>query len=333
MRTLENTNGVSMDYDPLMLSHLHYVVPQPHERISEIVIPRRGDREIKLELYIPEGIAKETKSIIFFPGCMIQGYEMVNVAEKFLEKGYVVWVVNFSVGDTEKHSFCNYTISQLVKDVKDTINFVYAHTLVDKKNLYLAGHSFGAFSSLLYLARHKDPRIRAAIAICPVIDVVEVGLNHIRQIIHNMHHAERLLRVWVWKSRRFLKNMVFFFWKVFGKFLFMIRNGDKVFLSRKFLEDIILHNSKDKVLKELSKIKTPLLFLHAEFDQWVRVENVIKLYGRITSGLKKVFVLKGVNHLPLGAKGADQIAEKAIPWLESFCASAIPEPAIISSDN
>ncbi|MEA3492866.1 MAG: hypothetical protein U9R38_00600 [Candidatus Margulisiibacteriota bacterium] len=39
-----------------------------------------------------------------------------------------------------------------------------------------------------------------------------------------------------------MRNIVFFGWKLFGKFLFIVKNGEKVFLGRGFLEDILKYN-------------------------------------------------------------------------------------------
>ena len=247
MVTLRTPECVEVDYDPIGLSHLHYVFTKPNN-VYHVIVPRENDREIKLDLYLPPKIKGKNKTIILYPGCTVQGYEMTNIAESFVDKGYYVWVVDFSVGEVESHTFCHFTISQLVKDVKDVIDFVYSQHFVDKDNLIIAGHSFGAFSSLLYLARHKEKRIKAVISICPVIDVVEIGLNHFRQIAHKAQSLERVLKVLIWKARRILRNLVFLGWKLFGKFLFIIKNGKKVFLSREFLDDILKHNHNNPLI-------------------------------------------------------------------------------------
>jgi|GEM_PF-3977336 len=326
-RVKEVEEVITVDYDSFGLSHLHYVIPKPHN-VRELTVPRQDDRELKLELFLPcpekKSMAK-TKTMVLFPGCTVQGYEMSNIAERFAKQGFVVWVVDFSVGEVESHSFCHYTISQLIKDVKDVIDFVYAHPYTDKKNIFMAGHSFGAFSSLLYLARHDEKRIKAAIGICPVVDVVEVGINHIQQIVHKAPRWERVLRVWVWKARRILRNIAFFAWKACGKFEFIVKNGKKVFLSREFLYDIIKHNNKEKVMRELSKIRVPCLLLHGEDDPWVKLENVKEIYETICSSAKHLLIMKDVGHLPLDRLGAEQIITKALPWLESVGGGILQE--------
>ncbi len=322
----------TIDYDPIgFSSHIHLVIPKPNNEF-DIFIPRKGDREIKLELFVPHQFKGKTKTIILFPGCTVQGFEMANVAERFVDQGFIVWVVDFSVGEIESHSSCHYTISQLVKDVKDVIDFVYNHAFVDKDNLFIAGHSFGAFSSLLYMARYNEQRVRAVIGICPVVDVVEVGLNHIRKVIHKSPRWERLLRVWMWKARRGLKNTAFFLWKLFGKLEIIIRNGKRVSLGREFLKDLIEHNSKETVMRELASIRTPCLLLHAENDPWVSLENVQEIYDAICSSVKNLCVLKGVDHLPMDEMGAERILSKTLPWLDNISGNIFREmPPIFST--
>ncbi|MBU0686782.1 MAG: alpha/beta hydrolase [Candidatus Margulisbacteria bacterium] len=332
LQTKVKNETFSNVFSPLGLSSVRIAFSKDSNS-QRFIIERKDGRDIEVELHLPKGVAGKIKSMVIFPGCAGDSNDMTNIAQSFVKKGFAAWTVDFSVGETESQDFEDYTISQLVKDVKDVVDYVYNHESVDQAQLYIAGHSFGSFSSLLYLARSQDERIKGAIGICPVVDIFEVGFNHTAKLLEKLHHFGRILRVWMWRTKRLLKKAAFFFWRLTGKMFVLKKNGKWVYLTRKFMKDILHVNSREKVMKELSQIKQPCLLLYGDQDPWVSHEHVQEIGDNISADNKNVIALEDEGHMPLGQAGADKILRKTITWLEKI-ALGIPadEPQIFTAN-
>lgn len=278
-----------------------------------------GDRKIGIDLYKPGQVEKKNKSIILFPGFTIRKKELKNIAKKLCSDGYLVWAVDFSVAEITHSDFSKLTISQLIREVKIAIDFVCKQELVDKKQIYAAGHSMGSFSLLLYLSRTQDPRIRAVVAINPVHDVIEVSLNCIGQFLKFAKIPTALFD----KTRNIIKNSIIFLWKLSGK-LMVFKKDKRGSVHKQFLWDIMEINHNERIKKDLSRLKTPCLLLHSEKDTWVKYDHVHGVYSKLQTELKTIGVIKDAQHNPFDEAAAERIAEHTLPWFDHFSYS-LPE--------
>ena len=311
----EIVETIAIDYAPLWLSNMHFVLPRP-SNVRRYHLKGQNDKTIYLDLHPPAKLKDKHKTIIILPGCGGNSIDMVNIARRFSRDGYLAWTVDYAVGDIYGDDFDDYTISELIIEIKLIIDFVYEHELVDKEHLYIAGHSFGGFSSVLYLARSRDQRISAVIGICPVFDVVEIGFNHFYKLADNFSGWGRLLKLIVKRAKNKLKKLVFFIWGATGKLFVIKKNGRWMRLTRKFMNDIVEVNNHDAVLRDIARIEQPCLFLYGENDPWISVSNVKEVYKDHSAGRKAIGVLAKEGHLPIDELGAEEICERTISWLE-----------------
>ncbi|MFA6169707.1 MAG: alpha/beta hydrolase [Candidatus Margulisiibacteriota bacterium] len=313
-----NEETVSLDFAPLWLSSQHFVLPRP-SNIRRFTIEKKKGRVIQLDLHQPKEPAPKAPTIIIFPGCAGNSYDLINIARRFAADGFLAWTVDYSVGDVARHDFSEYTISELVADISLVVDFVHQFSGVDQEQLFIAGHSFGSFSSFLYAARNHDPRIKAVIGICPVYDVVELGFNHFNELTQKFARLGQHLRIFAKRSKRQIKKVVFFFWRLTGKLFVIKRNGSWAVLTKVFLDDIIGVNSREKVLGDIAGIEQPCLLLYGENDPWISEANVEEIYADIKNDHKAMKVLKGEGHLPLDKKGADLIYKYTVAFLKQYC--------------
>jgi acetyl esterase/lipase len=150
----------------------------PHEgyRVVRDVAYGEHARQ-RMDFYIPEGLKKPAPVIIFFYGGSWQAgtkddYRFVGQA--FATKGFITAVVDYRL----------YPEVYFPAFVEDSAKaFIYAHTTIakhggDPKNMFIAGHSAGAFNALMvaanpdYLTRAggKPSWIRGAIGIAGPYD-------------------------------------------------------------------------------------------------------------------------------------------------------------------
>ena len=292
-------------------------IPKPFGA-AEVIIRRSKGTDIKLQTYLPSKVKKKLRTLIVFPGCGSEGNEMAHIARRFQKKGFFVFTATYSAGAFEDQDYKNYTISQMVKDIKEVIDYVYNHVLVDEKEIYVMGHSLGSFSSLLYLARHKDRRVRAIIGISPVIDIIEVGFNHaVAMAETEFAHFANFLKIIIRLIKHFIKDIIFRIWRFFGKLTVIKKNNKWVTLSVKFLEDILLHHHKEKVLEDLQSLEHPVLVLHGADDQWVSFKNVLEIYEKIHPEIRAVSILKDVGHFLLDNESVDHLTESVDKWIEA----------------
>lgn len=309
---------VALDFEPLGLAGHHFVLPHP-SNLRRFTIEKKKGRAIQLDLHQPLKSTPKAPTIILFPGCAGNSNDLINIARRFAADGFLAWTVDYSVGDVARQDFSEYTISELVVDVSLVVDFVHQFSGVDQAQLFIAGHSFGSFSSFLYAARNHDPRIKAVIGICPVYDVVELGFNHFNELTQKFTRLGRHLRIFAKRSKRQLKKVVFFFWRLTGKLFVIKRNGSWAVLTKVFLDDIIGVNSREKVLGDIAGIEQPCLLLYGENDPWISEDNVLEIYADIKNDHKAMKVLKGEGHLPLDEKGADLIYKYTVAFLKQYC--------------
>ncbi|MBU0629578.1 MAG: alpha/beta hydrolase [Candidatus Margulisbacteria bacterium] len=305
----------TIDFAPLWLSSLHFVLPRP-SNVCRYHLNGQNNKTIHLDLHPPAEIKDKHRTIIILPGCGGNSVDMVNIARRFSREGYLAWTVDYAVGDVCREDFDDYTISELIVEIKVIIDFVCEHELVDKQHIYIAGHSFGGFSSVLYLARSHDPRITAVIGICPVFDVVEIGFNHFYRLADKFSSWGRLLKLIVKKAKNKIIKLAFFIWGATGKLLVIKKNGHWMRLTRKFMDDIVKVNNHDAVLRDIARVDQPCLFLYGENDPWISVSNVKEVYKDLSAGRKAIGVLEKEGHLPIDELGAEEICERTISWLE-----------------
>lgn len=304
-------------------------IPKPFGA-AEVIIRRGKGRDIKLHTYLPDKVFKKLRTLIIFPGCGSEGAEMAHIAQRFQKMGFFVFTATYSAGAFEDQDFKNYTISQMVEDIKEVIDYVYSHVLVDKKEIYIMGHSLGGLSSLLYLARHKDKRVRAVIGMSPVIDIIEVGFNHAIALVESkFSKLAFFMKGIICLLKDFIKAIIFRIWKLFGKFAILKKNKKWITLSVKFLEDMLLYHRKEKVLEDLQSLEHPVLLLHGADDQWVSFKNVLEVYEKIHPEIRAISVLKGVGHFLVDNKEIDELTEAVDKWIE---ANKNHTPRLFSAD-
>jgi alpha-beta hydrolase superfamily lysophospholipase len=304
-------------------------IPKPFGA-AEVLIRRSKGSDIKLHSYLPSKINKKLRTLVIFPGCGSEGSEMAHIAHRFQKKGFFVFSATYSAGAFEDQDFKNYTISQMLKDIKEVIDYVYNHVLVDKKEIYVIGHSLGSFSSLLYLSRHKDKRVRAVIGISPVIDIIDVGFNHAVAVAETeFENIADFLKGIIYFIKGLVKDIIFRVWRFFGKITIVKKNNKWVTLSVKFLEDILHHHKKEKVLEDLKSLEHPVLLLLGAKDQWVRFNNVLEIYNKMRPEIKAISVVKDVGHFLLDNEGIDNLTEVVDKWIE---ANKDNGPSLFSAD-
>ena len=154
------------------------------QKVKNIVIPGSGNRSITLDIFFDKEMIQ--KPVIIYAHGFSGFKDWGNfdlVAEKFSEAGFVFVKFNFShngttpqqpeeFADLEAFGENNYSIElndvKLVTDwVCDTANLYAKH--IDRKKVYLIGHSMGGGIAILYAA--ADERIKklvtwAAISQC-----------------------------------------------------------------------------------------------------------------------------------------------------------------------
>ncbi len=161
-----------------------------------------------------------------------------------------------SEGDTEK----DYRLSHYFSDTEAIYDSIKTLPYVDSNRVGLFGHSMGALLVVLFAAKH--PEIQASVSVSPP---------------HTMQTKNRLENVWIgWEKNAYLET---------------IRNGRTVKIPWEFLADADAYNS----LKEVAKIKTPILFILGTKDTNVLPEETKALYEKANQP-KQLFVEEDMDH-------------------------------------
>jgi len=161
-----------------------------------------------------------------------------------------------SEGDTQK----DYRLSHYFSDTEAVYEYIKTLPYVDSNHMGLYGHSMGAMLVVLFAAKHPD--IQASVSVSPP---------------YTMRTKNRLKNVWIgWEKNGYLET---------------VHNGKTVKIPWEFLADADTYNS----LKEVTKIKTPILFILGTKDINVLPEETEALYKKANHP-KQLFIVDGMDH-------------------------------------
>jgi dipeptidyl aminopeptidase/acylaminoacyl peptidase len=161
-----------------------------------------------------------------------------------------------SEGDTEK----DYRLSNYFNDTEAVYDYLKQLPYVDKNHIGLYGHSMGAMLVVLFAAKY--PEIQASVSVSPP---------------NMMRTKNRLENIWVgWEENGYLEKVV---------------DGKTVKIPLEFLTDTDTYNT----LKEVTKIKKPILFILGTKDVNVLPEETKALYEKANQP-KKLFIVDGMSH-------------------------------------
>lgn len=162
-----------------------------------------------------------------------------------------------SEGSTEK----DYRLTNYFSDTESIYGYLKTLSYVDQDRIGIFGHSMGAMLVVLFAAKH--PEIKASVSVSPP---------------YNLGTHYRLKGIF-WKG-----------WKEKG-YLEKIDNGKTVRIPWEFLEDAKRYNA----LQDVSKIKSPILFILGTKDINVLPEETRKLYEKANNP-KEFLVVDGMDH-------------------------------------
>jgi pimeloyl-ACP methyl ester carboxylesterase len=187
---------------------------------------------------------------------------MVSLAEALSKRGYTV--VRFdSTGTWESEGdISDYTTTQYLEDIKNVLEFMLKQS--DYKQILLGGHSRGGMVSILYAAR--DSRISLVLGIMP-------------------------------SSKRTLMGMRREGWKETGINIEQRDLPDDKNKSREFRVPYSHVEDRDKydVIKDVKKIKVPVVFIAGELDESALPEYVKEIFDNANEP-KKFITIPGIGH-------------------------------------
>lgn len=139
---------------------------------DNIVVSAYDGIDIAANIFIPKGEvpAAGYPAIIFPNSWAIEEHEYLLQAKKFAEKGYIT--LSYSARGWGCSGGQVQTIGPQDRlDVSALIDYLEAHTPVDKQNIGISGISYGGGISLTALA--EEPRLKTAVAMSTPVDIVE----------------------------------------------------------------------------------------------------------------------------------------------------------------
>lgn len=164
-------------------------------------------------------------------------------------------------GESEGSTERDYRLTNYFSDTESIYDYLKTPSYVDQNRIGIFGHSMGAMLVVLFAAKH--PEIKASVSVSPPYNL-------------GTHYR---LKGTFWKG-----------WKEKG-YLEKVDNGKTVKIPWEFLEDAKKYN----VFKEVSKIKSPILFILGDKDINVLPEETKELY-RKTNEPKELFIADGMDH-------------------------------------
>jgi uncharacterized protein len=163
-------------------------------------------------------------------------------------------------GDSEGTAENDYRLSNYFNDTESVYEYLKALPYVDTNHIGLFGHSMGAMLVVLFAAKH--PEIKASVSVSPP---------------YVMKTKNRVEHVWVgWKKSGYLEKE----W-----------HGKTVKIPWEFLDDAGKYNA----LKDVPKIKTPILFILGTADVNVVPDETKALYEKANEP-KELFEVDGMDH-------------------------------------
>lgn len=163
-------------------------------------------------------------------------------------------------GDSDGNTEKDYRLSNYFSDTESVCDYLKKLPNVDSNHIGLYGHSMGAMLVVLFAAKH--PEIQASVSVSPP---------------HIMKTKNRLENVWHgWEKNGYLEK---------------VRDGKTVRIPWEFLADAEVYNP----LEEVTKIKTPILFIFGTNDANVLPEETKALYEKANEP-KQLFIVDGMDH-------------------------------------
>ncbi len=193
---------------------------------------------------------------------IVHGYgadykEMQKYAKYFVEKNYNILVVeNRAHGASEGDMMGMGWLDRL--DIVEWINFMLQKN--PRFQIVLFGLSMGASCVCMVSGEELPSNVKAIISDCAFDNVYDAWKH-------------------VFKSKAHLPA-----WPVLNIFSSYLKNAYKF--------DIKNADAK----KQVSKSKTPILFIHGDSDDFVPTEMVYKLFDATNSNLRQLYIVKGAGH-------------------------------------
>ena len=145
-------------------------------------------------------------------------------------------------------------------DAESVYSYLKNLPYVDNDRIGLFGHSVGAMLVILFAAKH--PEIKALVPVSPP---------------YNLETHYRLRGIWKgWKEKGYVEKET---------------NGKTVKIPWAYLEDAKQYNA----LKEVPKVKDPVLFILGTADVNVLPEETKELYEKANEP-KELFIVDGMDH-------------------------------------
>lgn len=191
-------------------------------------------------------------------------------------------------------------------------------TLSRYDDIYLLGYSLGGHMALRYLSEDPDPRIRAAAAVCSPIDL-EASAQAIDQPARAVyrHNVLRALKR-IYRQVASRKEVPVSVGEAMA--ISTIHQWDELVVApRHGFDSARDYWEKMSVWSRLTHIKTPTLFVAAEYDPMVLIDTVRPRIPQ-TDNLTTVITARGGHvgfppDLDLGVGATGSIADQALHWM------------------
>lgn len=189
-----------------------------------------------------------------------------------------------------------------VYDIRAMVNFAKR---LGYRQIILAGHSTGANKAVYYLYKTKDPRVRGAILMGGLNDIVaekkRVGKKEF----------ERIVRV---TKRLYRKDPLSFFWS--REFLFTARRARSLYTPGTD-EDVFPYYNPRAKWRELKSIRVPLAVLLGSRDEYLDrpAKELIEIFRKNAVKTKSFtgVTIKGAGHSFAGKE--KELARTIIDWV------------------
>lgn len=229
--------------------------------MENIKIKNSKGKNIAVAVNYPE--VKTDKLVILCPGFLdSKDYNgLLKLSEILAEQGYVA--VRFDPTGTweSEGDISEYTMTQYLDDIKSVLEYMLS--LSDYKHILLGGHSRGGQMSLLYAAR--DSKISSVLAIMPSSGPITGE--------HRQEWEKDKIKI----SSRDLPNDI---------------NKKREF---RVPFSHVLDRDQYDVVSDVKKIKVSIIFIAAELDEFIPVEDVKELYNNANEP-KKFILIENIGH-------------------------------------
>ena len=269
---------------------------------SLVNISSQDDIDIPTFFWIPQmAQASKTPVIIYVHGGPL-AHESSDFDPSFVfwrESGYMVATPNVRGSTGNGKTYCNMAIGDVggahIEDVKSVLKYVLEMPETDPERVYLAGHSWGAYTVLaaLSLPEHQDYFNAKVTASCAIAGLADFAID--------LQSSEGVRREGVKKS---LQTMQF---------------GE----DQNPLEDEEL-NQKISPVFHLNNIQTPLKIVHGTEDKNVSIENAYLLNNLIESNptlqqLIEMKIIEGEDHYFDSPDGKREVIWNTLAFFERHC--------------